>query len=372
MMRERKAILIILALVLAAGSLLLTAGCSTAKNGETAAVGKPPVAVEAAPVVRADTNETVEVVGTLKPKFEANVKAEFPGIVREVYVTEWVRVTKGTPLAKLDTVEIEAGVQAAKAATLQAKTAQVRAEREYERAQKLKEAGLMTQQGLDDARSMQEASAAAYDAAVAQGRIAESRLTKAIIRAPMDGVVAMRAISAGDMASGDPIFRVIDTSSFDLTMTVPSTQIAHIRVGQPVIFTTDALPGREFKGTVSFINPGADSLSRTVKVVAQVDNRDGQLKADLFCQGRIVFSTRPAVLQAPRAALLSWDVAAGKADVFVLSGATAQRKSVRTGQVFGERIEILGGLSEGEKVVTRGAFNLENGDKVTVVDGQEA
>ena len=349
----------------------LAAGCSSTKNGETAAAGKPAVAVEAVRVVRADTFESVDLVGTLKPRFEANVKPEFTGTVREVYVTEWVHVLKGTPLAKLDTVDIEAATQAARAAALQAKTGLDRAKREYERAQKLKEAGLITQLGLDDARSMQEASAAAYDAAEAQARIAESRVAKAVIRAPMDGVVAMRAVSVGDLAGSDPIFRIIDTRSFDLTMSVPSTKIAKIKVGQPVVFNTDALPGREFQGTVAFINPAAESLSRTVKVVAEVANRDGLLKADLFCAARIVVSSRPNVLQAPRAALLSWDVVSGKADVFVLTGATAHRRPVTTGQVFGDQIEILNGLKEGETLVTRGGFNLEDGDAVTVVRGQE-
>lgn len=368
MMRKNKGIWLIVTLLAAA---LMALGCSSAKEGATAAVGKPTVAVEAAPVVRADTFESVDLVGTLKPRFEANVESDFTGIVREVYVTEWVHVTKGTPLARLDTIEIEAAAQAAKAAEMQAKADLDRARREYERAQKLKEAGLITQQGLDDAESMQEASVAAYDAAEAHSRMAQTRLTKGIIRAPMDGVVSMRAVSVGDKADSDPLFRIIDTRSFDLTMTVPSTEIARIKPGQPVLFTTDALPGREFKGAVSFINPAAESLSRTVKIVAQVDNRDGLLKADLFCKGRILVSSRSDVLQAPRLALLSWDVTGGKAEVFVLSGATAHRKSVTTGQVFGDRIEILKGVDEGEMVVTRGAFNLEDGDKVTLVDGQE-
>lgn len=349
----------------------LATGCSSTKNGETAAVGKPVVAVEAAPVVRADSSESVDLVGTLKPRFEAIVKPEFPGIVREVYVTEWVHVTKGMPLARLDTTEIEAAAQGARASLMRAKAELERAKREYERAQKLKEAGLITQQGLDDARSLEEASAAAYDAVEAQARIAQSRLDKGIIRAPMDGVISMRAVSVGDKADSDPLFRIIDTSSFDLTMTVPSTEIAKIKVGQPVFFTTDAVPSHEFKGAVSFINPGAESLSRTVKIVAQVDNRDGLLKADLFCNGRILVSSRPNVLQAPRLALVSWDVAKGKADVFVLRGSTAHRKSVTTGQVFGDRIEILNGVGEGEMLVTRGAFNLEDGDSVALVKGQE-
>ena len=109
------------------------------------------MAVETAAVTAGTLEESIEVVGTLTPKFEAQVRAEYAGTVAEIYVTEWVPVKKGTPLARLDTRELEAAVQAAKAAALQAEAAAQRARREYERAVKLKEAGLMTQQGLDDA-----------------------------------------------------------------------------------------------------------------------------------------------------------------------------------------------------------------------------
>jgi multidrug efflux pump subunit AcrA (membrane-fusion protein) len=69
------------------------------------------------------TRESIEVVGSLTPKFEAQVSAEYAGTVAEVYVTEWVPVKKGTP-ARLDTRELEAAVQAAKAAALQEAEAQ--------------------------------------------------------------------------------------------------------------------------------------------------------------------------------------------------------------------------------------------------------
>ena len=72
-------------------------GCSRGANG-TAASAKPSVAVEASPVVSGELKEAIEVVGTLAPKFQAEVKTEYSGTVAEVFVTEWVRVTKGTPL----------------------------------------------------------------------------------------------------------------------------------------------------------------------------------------------------------------------------------------------------------------------------------
>ncbi len=224
----------------------------------------------------------------------------------------------------------------------------------------------MTQQGLDDAQSARDAAHPAAEAARAQVETAEARLEKAVIRAPMDGIIARRDISVGDLAGKDPLFRLVDNRLFDLTATVPSGRIHAVRAGQKLTFTTDAVPGRTFEGTVAFINPSAEAGSRAIRVRAEVPNPDGALMAGLFVKGRILTGLREGVLQVPRAALLSWDVQARKADLFVVTGDTARRRTVTTGATAGESVEIGSGIAPGDLVVTRGAFNLRDGDRVAV------
>jgi len=351
---------------------LLAAACSG--NRDAAKAEKPAVAVETATVSRAALTESVGVVGTLAAKFSAEVKSEVTAVVAEVYVTEWVRVRKGTLLARLDTREEEADREGLKASVLQAEVAETRARREYERAEKLKGAGLLTQQALDDARSVLEAAEATTRAARAQLAAGETRVDRGLIRAPMDGVIAYRGVSPGDRVEsmgGGTMFRIVDTSVFDLTVTVPSGAIQKIAVGQPLSFTTDALPGRSFEGRVAFINPSAEGASRAVKVVAEVANRDGLLKSGLFCKGKVVTASRDEVLQVPKAALLAWDVANGKADLFRVENGTARRVSIRTGIANDDHVEVLEGIGEGDTVATRGAFNLRDGDRVRTA-GREA
>lgn len=347
---------------------LAAASCSGPGTAGTRA-SKPAVAVETASATAADLDETVTVVGTLAPKFSADVKSELNAVVAEVYVSEWVRVKKGTPLARLDTSEEGAALEGFKAAVLQAEVAETRALREFERAEKLKTAGLLTQQGLDDAKSAHDAARATTQAARAQLNAAEARLAKAVLRAPMDGVVSYRGVSAGSRVEnmgGDPAFTLMDTSILDLTFTVPSTRIEAVSVRQAVRFTTDALPGRSFEGAVAFINPSADAASRAVRVVAQVPNPDGALKAGLFVEGTIVTGRRPGVLQVPRTALAGWDTAAGTAEVFRVEGGAARKAAVRTGTVTDGMVEITQGLTAGQAVVVRGGFNLQDGDAVVV------
>jgi len=115
-----------------------------------------------------------------------------------------------------------------------------------------------------------------------------------------------------------------------------------------------------------FINPSADAADRSVKVSAEVRNVPEKLKGGLFVKGRIVTGQRKDVIQVPRAALLSWDAGAAQGDLFVVEEDVARRRAVRTGAVLGDLIEVESGLTAGESVVTRGGFNLKDGDRVLV------
>lgn len=362
----------------------LLTGCSGSRANGEAEKRKPPVPVEVRKLAPIDRVEAIDVVGSLSPRFEAAVKPEFSGTVTEVYVSQWVPVRKGQALARLDTREgdvllqkARAGVEAAKASLLQTEVRDRQAERELARMQQLKANGLATQQALEDAQTGREASTAMVAAAKSQVALAEeevrhaqTRLAKSVITAPMDGVVAERNASPGDVVGepggGAPVFRVVDNRVLDLTVTVPAGQLARLAVGQPLEFTTDAFPGRTFEGKVSFINPAVDPASRSVKVIAEVPNAGGELRGGLFVRGRVVLGTREDVLAAPREALMQWDVQNGSGVLFVVENDVARRRTIQTAGASGNDVEIASGVKPGDLVVARGAFNLKDGDKVLV------
>jgi len=351
---------------------------------------RPPVAVEVTKVTAANITDGIEVIGTLSSKFGAEVKSEYTGIVAEVYVTEWVQVEKGTPLARLDTREGElvlkkaqTAVEIAKANLMQVEVAANRANREYERALKLKEVGLITQQNLDDARTEREAAAVRISAAKAQIQAAEedvehaqTRLSKAIIRSPRKGVISWRNVNGGDYVGemgAKPMFRIVDNRVLELTVTVPSGEMGAVRMGQALTFSTDAIPGKTFTGKVMFINPTVNESDRSVRVVAEVENTPEQLKGGLFVKGQILTGKRTGVIKIPRIALLTWEVAATKAEIFVVNENVAYRRTVRTGNISGDQVEVISGLASGQQVITRGGFNVKDGDKVNVtrVNGEK-
>jgi membrane fusion protein (multidrug efflux system) len=362
--------------VLLAGALL--PGCSEKKPGV-----QPPVSVEVVKVAAADMTQSIDVVGSLSAKFQADVKTEYSGVITQVYVTEWVRVQKGTPLARLDTRELELAIQRSEAAAeasranvVQAEVAQNRAEREHARFLKLKEAGLVTQQNLEDAATEKEAAAARVSAAKAQLRAAQgelhqtqTRLAKAVIRSPLDGVVSQRSMNVGDLTGDKMIFHIVDNRLLDLTVTVPSGETGSVKVGQPLLFSTDSLPGKTFTGKVAFINPAISEADRSVKIIAEVKNEPETLKAGLFVKGKIITGSQTGVLQVPRTGLITWDVAKKQAEVFVVNGDKVQRKTITTAALSGEQVEVSSGLAAGELIVTRGGFNLKDGNTVKVTAG---
>ena len=359
--------------------------CSKGDAEKSAAQAvKPPVAVEAVAASASELSDGIQVTGSLEPKFSVDIKTQIPGLIQQVYVTEWIRVKKGQALARIDVAETaalvkraEAAVESAKAGLAQAGVAATRAERERERMLKLKESGLATQQAVDDARSEAEAARARVDAAQAQLGVAggelhqtKARQEKSLVVSPLDGVVALRDVNVGDLASdaaaGKPIFRIVDNRLLNLTVTVSSADSARIKQGQPVEFSVDALPGKTFTGTVMFINPELSSADRSLKVIAEVKNVPELLKGGLFAKGRIITGRRSGVVQIPRSSIDRFDLAARTGVIYVVQNGIAHTRSISTGSVTGEQVEVAAGLKAGEQYVVRGGFNLKDGDAVTV------
>lgn len=379
-----------MAIVAVATVLAGVTGCGKSDANRSAEVSKPPVPVEITAAVPSNVSEGIEVTGGLEPKFSVDVKTQIPGLVKQVMVSEWVHVRKGQPLVRIDVAETEAqvkraeaGITSAKASHTQAQVAANRAERELARIVKLKESGLATQQTLDDARSEVEAAKARVGVAAAQIHVAEeevrqgtARQVKGLVVAPIDGVIALRDVNVGDLASdaaaAKPIFRIVDNRLLNLTVTVSSTDSARIKVGQQLEFTVDSQPGRTFTGKVMYINPELSSSDRSLKVIAEVRNVPEVLKGGLFAKGRIVTGNRVQVLQVPRSVINAFDTVAQKGSLFVVENGIVHKRDIISGSVTGEQVEIVSGLKPGEQYVTRGGFNLKDGDKVAVAGALQA
>jgi RND family efflux transporter MFP subunit len=248
-----------------------------------------------------------------------------------------------------------------------------RANREWTRAVKLKEGGLITGQELDERKSALESAQARVVLAEAQigqaeSQIAEARhnLTKATIRAPIEGIISHRKVDLGDFVDkGTPLFTIVDNRVLDFTASVSALDLVHVFEGQTVAFSVDGLPGRDFHGRLKRVNPLVSSADRSGRIQAEVENTEGILKGGLFARGRVVVEERKETMVLPRVALVGWNVEKATARIFVVDDASvAHFRTVATGLTVGDLVEIVSGMTDNEKVVVRGGFNLREGDRV--------
>lgn len=314
-----------------------------------------------------DVEEKIEVVGNLSAKYETSVSSELPAVVEEVYVTEWVRVKKGTPLAKLDIKELEVQLQAQKASLEEAKASYERAKREYERMEKLYSAGLATKQNVEDARTFLLTQNAYLDARIAQVQLLETKIKKGLILSPIDGFVKERMVSKGDYVGKDPLFKIVDLSILDLTLKVPSIYLKDIKIGSPVYFKTDSIPGQVFEGKISFINPAVDPSSDTIKVMAEVKNPENLLKAGLFVKGYIRKKEVYKAILLPKQVFLNFNLKENKGKIFLFNNGTAHLKEIEISGFMEDKIIVKEGLKEGERVIMDGVFLLRDGDRVAIL-----
>jgi membrane fusion protein (multidrug efflux system) len=223
----------------------------------------------------------------------AQIRAEVPGSVVQVFHDPGVRVAQGTSLAKIDDRAINDAYLSARSGLTAAQTAADIAKRELERAEKLVAAGAISDRDVENARRGTLAATTMADDARARLAGAQKQLDATNVLAPYAGVVSERFVNPGDVvAPGSPLFNIVDPATMRLEAAVPAEQLAEVRMGASVRFSVTGYPGRTFTGTVSSINPSADPQTRQVRLFVRIPNSGNQLVAGLFAEGRVASNSR--------------------------------------------------------------------------------
>jgi RND family efflux transporter MFP subunit len=342
----------------------------------------PLVTVEVVSPAATTLRREVEVFGSLAPRTTTEVRNEIPGRVVRINAKDWDQVKAKDVLVELDPTDArlaltrsEAGLKMSRAQLLKARVDLSQAQREWNRAQKLKEGGLITGKDLDDRQSGLESAQALVGLAEAQmaqaeSQVAEARhnLDKALVCAPFEGAVCQRSVDAGDyVKEGSLLFLVVDNRLLDFTASVAAGDLGQVAEGMRLTFTVDGLPNRTFEGVIKRVNPVVSSSDRSGKILAEVANPDGVLKGGVYARGTVTVEERPNALTLPRTALNSWDLQKGTARIFVIDDqGMAQSRPVTTGLGSEDLVEVASGVSASDRVVIRGGFNLREGDRVQV------
>ncbi|MEW8958826.1 MAG: efflux RND transporter periplasmic adaptor subunit [Moorella sp. (in: firmicutes)] len=365
------------------------------------------VSVKTATAAKGKLEATQTISGALAPARVANVVTKLAGQVLAVKADVGDRVQAGQVLVEIDTKELQAqlqqaeaavdsvreqaeqvrlGMEAAQVAVANAKVALDAAQKYYDRIKALYDAGAASQSQLDDAQTKLdqakngyataakqfEATKKQYEAVsgagLAQAEAAANtirvNMSNAVITSPITGVITNRNINPGEMAaptSPQPLLTIADTATLKLQGTVGQEAVPLLAVGQKVTVTLDALPGREFTGTVTQVGPVATATGQRFPVEVSLAN-PGELKAGMTA--RAVFKlTAPEGVVIPLAAVRT---EGGGDYVFVVKDGKVERRPVTLGLRNEDRVMVLKGLEVGEEVAVTNVGVLQDGMAVKV------
>jgi membrane fusion protein (multidrug efflux system) len=349
-------------------SLLGLAGCGKGAAGnspEKEATAKMLLAPEDVLTVKTDALASgPSITGSIEPERRADMRAEVSAVVLAVLKENGDPVKRGDLIVRLDQTSIRDSLTAAEASSRAAEQAYEQAERQFQRMTTLQKTGVVSTQQVEDVEIRRNT--AQSDRASARTRMVTARqqLERTEVRAPFDGIVSDRKVSAGDTAAiGKELVKVIDPTSLRFEGLVSADSIGEVRAGQHVWFKIHGFSAEEFTGVITRVNPAANVTTRQVEVLVAFDDAKKQPNvAGLYAEGHV--ETRSsAALSLPGASIVNegdsayaWRVNGAKLQKVAL---TLGDRDPRTGA-----FALRGGLAEGDKVLRFPNATLKDGQEV--------
>ena len=392
-------------MIAAAVTLAVAAACSKKAAGPQveAALKAEPIEIRAAAAETRQVDRFVNVTGSLHPDETVQVSSEVAGRVASIHVDFGQQVRAGDVVAELDKRELQLQHERAKAALAQAlarigldanqedvnpsTTPGIRqAEAQYldsrskfESAQRLIATGDVSRERYNELEKTMNARQASLDAARddlrtqmaniqalrAEVKLAAKRLSDATVRAPFDGSVGARLVSPGQYLNANTaILTLVKTNPLRLRVDIPETGAAAVRAGSVLTFTTDAVPGREYRAAVRELNPSLDERSRSLAVEARLTEGDPRLRPGMFVQVKLVVQHNAEVVVVPSDSI---STVAGLSKLFVIAEGRVKEHRLTPGMSFDGWVEVPAGLVKpGNLVATSKLTSLVDGADVVI------
>jgi RND family efflux transporter MFP subunit len=378
---------VLVVLVLALFGYRVNARVEDKKRAES--VVAPVASVSTVAPVRRTMTRTLRLTGVVRPANEVDVFARMPVRVERVLVKVGDKVKAGDVLAVLEGLDIALQVKQAKAQLLSARAGLEKAradaksaEQTTERMRNLRKEDALSQADLEKTESMLMAAQTGAKMAEAQVAVVESSvalaremLSQRRLTTPVAGTVTRRAVNIGTLAS--PVmaaFQVQDASALKLEGMVDPADFLRLKVGQPVQVRVDSLGDAIFTGSIATLSPTLDAQTRRAAVEITIDNKGGQLLANMLGAAEIKLGTVDGVLAVPAAAVVSLPTGRG---LYLARDGKATVLQSSLGQVaLGSEeegfIEVTAGLTDTDQVIVSDQNMLSNGTPLKIASAKPA
>jgi membrane fusion protein (multidrug efflux system) len=344
-----------------------TAVASGASGASSAAAVQPSLLLSAEDliVVRSSAlSSGPAIMGSVQPERRADLQAEVSAVVLQVLKENGDSVRRGDLLVRLDDTAIRDTLTAAAAADRAAERALEQGERQFQRMSTLRQTGVVTVEQFEDAETKRNTAQSDLEAARTRVVSARQQLERTQVRAPFDGIVSERRVSAGDTAQlGKELLKVIDPRSLRFEGLVSADSIGEVKVGQRVMFRVHGFADREFPGTITRINPAANATTRQVEVlVSFADPTQRPEVSGLYAEGRIETRSTTALTIPATALVRDGD----QAYAWRLTNGALHKASVNVGDRDPRSGEfaLAGGLTEGDQLIRYPTATLRDGQPV--------
>jgi RND family efflux transporter MFP subunit len=346
----------------------LLAGCQKPGAGGPAAAASAPAATllfapEDGRIVGLQAHASGPVItGSVEPERRADLRAEVSAVVLQVLKENGEPVHKGDLLVRLDDTSIRDSLRSAEEASRAAAQALDQAQRQLARVKTLQGEGMSSQQALDDAEVRRNSAQSDRVAADSRTVAARQQLARTEVRAPFDGVVSDRKVSAGDTAAvGKELLKVIDPASMRFEGLVSADRMGDIHAGQTVQFRINGFDKTEFTGTVRHVDASADALTRQVAVIVDFAPGTAPRVAGLYAEGRIAAGASQALLLPEGAIVHEGD----KAYVWKLAGNALAKVPVTLGERDARlgNVVVSAGIAPGDRVLRTPGSSVTSGQK---------
>lgn len=304
------------------------------------------------------------ITGSIQPERRADLRAEVSSVVLQVVRENGEAVRRGDLLVRLDDASIRDSLASANEAARAAAQAFDQAERQVQRLKTLQGQGMTSMQALEDSEVRRNNAQSDLVAARARVATARQQLQRTEVRAPFDGVVSERKVSAGDTAQvGKELVKVIDPRSMRFEGLVSADRMHELKIGQSVDFRVNGYPQTDFSGTVKRIDASANATTRQVEVVVAFTDAGGAPRvAGLFAEGRVETGVSQALMLPEASVVRSGD----SAHVWRVIDNVVTKVEVRLGERDPRRGEypVQSGLADGDRILRNPGTALVSGQKV--------